>query len=49
MYSFIIMFFYLINLMINKYTSCITVLQSWNTAARKRPTERENGPHCKKG
>ena len=33
--------------MINKYTSYITVLQCWNTAARKHPTERTNGPYCK--
>ena len=42
------MFVYLINLMINKYTSYIIVLQCWNTAASKHPAERENGPHCKK-
>ena len=42
------MFLYLINLTINKYTSYIIVLKCWNTAARKHPTERENGPHWKK-
>jgi hypothetical protein len=40
------MFLYLINLMINKYTSYIIVLQGWNTAARKHSTERENDRHC---
>jgi hypothetical protein len=34
--------------MIDKYTSYIAVLQCWNTAARKHPTESENDPHCKK-
>jgi hypothetical protein len=38
----------LINLMINKYTSYIIVLQYWNTAAREYSAERETGPHCKK-
>ena len=45
MHFFIIMFPSLINAMINKHTSCITVLHRWNTAARKHPVE-ENGPHC---
>jgi hypothetical protein len=49
MHFFIIMFLSLINLTIYKYTSYITVLQCWNTAARKHPTERENDPSCKKG
>jgi hypothetical protein len=31
------MFLSHINLMINKYTSYIIVLQYWNTAARKHP------------
>jgi hypothetical protein len=35
------MFLSLINLMINKYASYITVLQCRNTAACKHPTERE--------
>jgi hypothetical protein len=48
MYFFIIMFHSLINLMINKYTGYVIVLQCWNTAAHKHPTERENGPHYKK-
>ena len=38
MYFFIIMFLCHTNLMINKYTSYIIVLQCWNTAARKHPT-----------
>jgi hypothetical protein len=45
---FIIIFLSLVNLMINKYTSYIIVLECWNTADRKHPTERENGPHFKK-
>ena len=48
MHFFTIMFLSLINLMINKYTDYILILQGWNTAARKHPTERESGPHCKK-
>ena len=32
--------------MINEYTSYITVLRCWNTAARKHPIQRENGPQC---
>ena len=46
MHLFIIMFISRINLMINKYTSYIIVLECLNTAARKRRTERENYPHC---
>ena len=34
--------------MTDKYTSYITVLECWNTAARKHPTAYENDPHCKK-
>ena len=48
MHFFTFMLLSLINLMINKYTSYITVLQCWNTAARKHPAEKETGPHCKK-
>ena len=48
MYFFIIMFVSRINVMINKYISYIIILQLWNTAARKHPTERENIPNCKK-
>ena len=44
---FIITFLSLINLMINKYTSYIVVLQCSNTAARKHPTKRKNNPQCK--
>jgi hypothetical protein len=42
------MFLSRINLMMNKCSSYITLLQSWNTAARKHPTENKNDPHCKK-
>jgi hypothetical protein len=45
---FIIMFLSLINLMINKYTSYVIILRGSHTAARKHPTEKENGPHCNK-
>jgi hypothetical protein len=48
MHFFVIMFLSLISVMFNKYTSYITVLQCWNTSARKHPTERESSPHCKK-
>ena len=48
MHFFIVMFLLLINLIITKYTSYIIVLQYWNTAVRKHPTERENGCHSKK-
>jgi hypothetical protein len=48
MHFFTFMFLSLINLMINKYTSYIIVLQYWNTVARKHPTERGTGPHRKK-
>jgi hypothetical protein len=48
MHLFTIMFLSLTNLMINKYTGYILILQGWNTAARKQPTERESGSHCKK-
>ena len=48
MHFLIILFLSLINLMINKYSSYIIVLQCWNTAARKHPTEKENDPHYKK-
>jgi hypothetical protein len=34
--------------MINNYTNYIIVLQCWNIAARKYPTEMENGPCYKK-
>ena len=49
MHFLVVIFLSLINLMINKYTSYIIVLQCWNTVARKHPPERENCPHCKKG
>ena len=49
MHFFIIMFLSLINLMINTFTSYIIVVQCWNTAARKHPTERQNDAYCKKG
>jgi hypothetical protein len=39
--------FSLTNLMINKHTSYIIVVQCLNTATGKYPTERENCPHCK--
>jgi hypothetical protein len=48
MHFFTFILLSLINLMINKYTSYIIVLQCWNTAARKHPTEKETGPHFKK-
>jgi hypothetical protein len=49
MHFFIITFLCLINLMINKYTSHITVQDCWNTAVCKQPTERKYDPHCKNG
>jgi hypothetical protein len=49
MYFFITVFLSFLNLTINKYTSYIIVLQCWHTAARKHPTERENGPSYIKG
>jgi hypothetical protein len=49
MYFFIIMSLCHTNLMINKYTSYIIVLQCWNTAARKHPAGREYDPFCKTG
>ena len=48
MYFFITVFLSFLNLTINKCTSYIIVLQCWHTAARKHPTERENGPSYKK-
>ena len=45
---FITIFLSLINLMINKYTSYIIVLESWNTAARKHPAERKKWPALQK-
>ena len=39
------LFFFFINLMINKYTRYILVLQCWTC---KHSTERENGTHSKK-
>jgi hypothetical protein len=47
MHFLIILFLSLINLMINKYSSYIIVLQCWNTAGRKHPTEKENDLHHK--
>jgi hypothetical protein len=40
--------FYLINLIIYKYTNCIIVLQFWNTTASNRPTERKKALFVKK-
>jgi hypothetical protein len=42
---FAIMFLSLTNLMINKYTSYIIVLQGWNIAAGEHLNESENDPN----
>jgi hypothetical protein len=40
---FLVIFLCFINLMINKHTSYIIVLECWNTAFRKHPTVMQGG------